>query len=264
MENNIQNNQKRFAKYFISKWWFVCSILLGLICISDNTAWGVAFLSVGIAGLCYLCVLDPVTDEEFDKMFQEELNMVKKVALKKLNIDSSEMVAGQEMIYAPRLYKLGGANPKYKKGKDGIARYTPVDVIIFIFTKKQIASYQCCLDLLTRKYLNESTDEFFYQDIVSVATNTETIEKTDLSKLDKKIKDMVSSKFSLNIKLWLDLLTQTNDVQKFKLTSSGGNSISINLSNSFIEKKYGNTNRSQDMAERVIQVIRKLVRDKKS
>ena len=105
----------------------------------------------------------------------------------------------------------------------------------------QIISYQCCLDLLTGNYLNESTDEYFYKDVVSIATKTES-------------KTYSSDKFG-------DV--QLNAAETFVLTTSGGTSIEMVLRDPKLIEMMGGGNIPTTEAERAIQVVRKMLREKK-
>ncbi len=57
---------------------------------------------------------------------------------------------------------------KVKVGRDGITRFTPPCVSILHFTKDHLIAYQCDLDLLGGKALNETIEEYFWQDIVTL------------------------------------------------------------------------------------------------
>ena len=72
-------------------------------------------------------------------------------------------------------------------------------------TQHQIISFQCSFDLLTGNCLNESTDEYFYKDVVSVATKTISLTYS-------------TEKFGT---------LQLNAAETFVLTTSGGTSVEI-------------------------------------
>jgi len=64
---------------------------------------------------------------------------------------------------------------KVKVGADGITRYTPPCLTVLHFTKDHLIAYQCDLDLLNGKRLNEITEEYFWQDIVSLQIEKQTL-----------------------------------------------------------------------------------------
>jgi uncharacterized membrane protein len=57
---------------------------------------------------------------------------------------------------------------KVKVGEDGITRFTPPCLTVLHFTKDHLIAYQCDLDLLSGKALNQTIEEYFWQDIVSL------------------------------------------------------------------------------------------------
>ena len=64
---------------------------------------------------------------------------------------------------------------KVKVGEDGITRFTPPCLTILHFTKDHLIAYQCDLDLLSGVPLNEPIEEFFWQDIVSLQIEKQTM-----------------------------------------------------------------------------------------
>jgi len=64
---------------------------------------------------------------------------------------------------------------KVKVGEDGITRFTPPCLTILHFTKDHLIAYQCDLDLLSGVPLNETIEEFFWQDIVSLQIEEQTL-----------------------------------------------------------------------------------------
>ena len=59
-----------------------------------------------------------------------------------------------------------------KKGKDGFNRYSIWTIQVFAFTENYLCSYKCQYNWIKNTYINESTNEFFYKDVVSVKTDT--------------------------------------------------------------------------------------------
>ena len=122
-------------------------------------------------------------------------------------------------------------------------RHTPITVTVITLTENQLVAYQSDLDLTTGNFLNESTDEYFYKDIVSIATKTESreIKFKNLGKI------------------------QLNEAEIFKLTTSGGTSIEVILRDRklLIEKMGGGEIPITDV-EKTISVVRKMLREKKS
>ena len=97
-------------------------------------------------------------------------------------------------------------------------------------------------DVVMKPNNYESTDEYFYRDIVSVSTSTDTYE----------------------IKLSKGETITLKEAVTFKLTTSGGNSVSALITDPELIKKMGGGDIPTDQADSAIQVIRKMLREKKS
>lgn len=109
--------------------------------------------------------------------------------------------------------------------------------------------YQCCYDRIKGEALLEDTDEYFYRDVVSVATKTNT-KQFDVDVTLKGNKEKVTLRTS----------------ETFVLTTSGGTAFSVFLQDPALLNlkltKDGQLDTSQ--AEKAIQAIRKMLREKKS
>ena len=169
------------------------------------------------------------------------MSIAKTKSLQKTSIDESEIVGESVVVTGPRFWNTAGADILYKKGGDGKLRFTPISISVLHMTQHQIVSYQCCLDLTTGNYLNESTDEYFYKDVVSVATKTES-------------KSYSSEKFGT---------IQLNAAETFVLTTSGGTSVETVLKDPKLIELMGGGDIPTTEAERAIQVVRKMLREKK-
>jgi hypothetical protein len=123
-------------------------------------------------------------------------------------------------------------------------------VNIICFTQNQLSSYKCILDLTTGNTLNESIEEYFYKDVVSVAkkTITKTIEIQET---------LPNGQIQNNTR-------QINVAEEFALTTSAGISISIVISDLSIITKLGGGILPTTRAENAIKVIRKMLREKKA
>ena len=125
-------------------------------------------------------------DAQMDLWFREDLTELQARALTKANLDQSQLVRDNVVVIGVKFQNLGGAALGFRRGGDGRARFTPVDTTIINFTEHQLVIYQCMLDLTTGKPLNEGVDEYFYNDVVSVATRSEA-HTYELSALDTEV-----------------------------------------------------------------------------
>jgi hypothetical protein len=127
------------------------------------------------------------------------------------------------------------------------------------FTEHQILAYQCAPDRFTGNALVETTDEYFYRDVVSVSTRTENLvlDKTALTRTDRKVLRAQLRGGELRIP----------SAEVFKLTTSGGTGIEVVMEvildklNSLIMDPGGSVQVS--IADRAIAGIRQMLREKK-
>lgn len=239
--------REAIKKYFkpFPKWaiWF---ILIGiLVMLGGSQAGGgvvvAGIVILGIGALGIWSASGKPSDQKMDEYIAEDLSLAKSKSLQKASIDESELVGDSVVVTGPRFWNTAGASINYKKGKDGKLRFTPINVSVLHMTQHQIVSYQACLDLTTGNFLNESTDEYFYKDVVSVATKTES-------------KSYTSEKFGT---------IQLNAAETFVLTTSGGTSVETILKDPKLIELMGGGDIPTTEAERAIQVVRKMLREKK-
>jgi len=68
---------------------------------------------------------------------------------------------------------------KVRVGDDGMTRFTPPSLTILHFTQDHLIAYQCDLDLIRGEVLNESVSEYFWQDIVSLQIDKQSVSWAD-------------------------------------------------------------------------------------
>jgi hypothetical protein len=233
-------------KYFMSKFpkWALTLIAGGaLMLLGPVVAKGVGILLIAAGVGAIYNDSKVVSDGEVDQWTQEDLRKLSGRSLEKMGIDPSETVADGVIITGPRLSNLGPAPFGYRKGKDNILRFTPVNATIINFTQNQLLVYRCALDLISGNPVNEATDEYFYRDVVSVQTSSETV---TVSLPGKQFQGL-----------------QLNAAETFKLTTSGGTSVSMALRDPSLIEKMGGGEIPTTTAERAIQTIRRMLREKK-
>ena len=108
-----------------------------------------------------------VSDNQFDEFRNKILsNLVENVSTLKMDIDTTDLISKSVLITGPRISKRGDVLLEYKKGKDRIIRYNPINVAILHFTKEQVLAYLCSYDLCHEQVTMLSTEEYFYKDII--------------------------------------------------------------------------------------------------
>jgi hypothetical protein len=64
---------------------------------------------------------------------------------------------------------------KVKVGRDKVTRFTPPCLTVLHLTKDHLIAYQCDLSLLTGQVINETLDEYFWQDISTLQIERQTL-----------------------------------------------------------------------------------------
>ncbi|MDN5214717.1 hypothetical protein QQ020_21745 [Fulvivirgaceae bacterium BMA12] len=202
-----------------------------------------------------------ITDDEFDQLIHEALQKVYPTALERLSLDEKDTIKKSVWISGPPdLDKLDGTELKIKKGKDKIIRFIPIGVTIYNFSPHAILAYQCSLDPVYENAMNECTHEFFYNDIVSFQTLTESGSATKLNWGEKVVNKipLIGSFFSLGKKIQFDKKLQ------FILTTSGSSQLIVALADNVLKQEVDGGKFSLEKAKRSVDMVRRTIRDKKS
>lgn len=230
--------RKSIQKYFSIKFpkWAVVLVVIGLIGMlagfssKDGIAYGfVGLLMVAGGGYAIYNYTQVPTDQQIDEWTREDLQTLDQRAVTKTGIDKSELVGEPVTITGPADFAIR------KVGKDKFLRFGKIQAAVINFTQNQLLIYSCMVDITTGNTLKESTDEYFYRDVVSVSTKTR----------DGQIGGV-----------------RVSSGEYFTLTTSGGTSVEVFLQSPEIGKQFGGEMPTTD-AERAIQTIRKMLREKK-
>lgn len=249
------DKRQKIKKYFkpFPKW-AVWLIILGVLLLVVGL--GIVLIIIGILKLASW--KKRPKDRQMDLWIEEDLEHMKSRALEKTGLDESELVKKEPVLLTGlRFWNIGGAEIGIRKGKDETIRFTPIGVTVINFTEHQLVAYQCALDLMTGNPLSESTDEYFYRDVVSVSTQTESMtwDKAMLSSADLAKTPLVS--------LMKHGKLQFNAANIFELTTSGGTSIEVVMDDPTLIESLGGGYIPTERADKAIQAIRKMLREKK-
>jgi len=184
-------------------------------------------LIVGGAGgyLIYLQTGARPTDNEIDQVCSGQLKDLKEKALKKLGLDEDQVKEADPITFNGYYYRNIRSGCLYHKGKDNILRSSTYEGVMFFFSAEQVYCYEHRFSIVADEK-QESTEEYFYRDIVSAATKSETVTYRAGDK------------------------DESYSVEKFSLTTSGGTSISAAI-------------HDMGTAERSINGMKSLLRNKK-
>jgi hypothetical protein len=179
------------------------------------------------------------SDQQIDLWLEEELTRIMDTnALDKLGLDRDELVKSSLIIPGPIFWKVDGVPLKdilQKLGKDKFFRYSILNIEIFIFTAHYLANYGCVYNFLKNTTINEHTNEFFYKDVVSVRTDTQSSAYTLIG--GEKLEH--SQTFQLNL---------------------SGDQVSVVIN----DKKLKSNSKMTSRVDEAVQSIRAMLRDKKS
>ena len=118
-----------------------------------------------------------VADGDMDYWFKEDLHeIIKPRALEQLRINTSSLKE-ENFIFVPHpvFWNYEGIAPdriRRKQGVDGSYVYTIWTVQLLIATEHFISFYSCGFDWVTAQVFDERTDEYFFEDIVSVRNDS--------------------------------------------------------------------------------------------
>lgn len=137
------------------------------------------------------------SDAQYDNEVTKKLNNLKPKALAALGLDEDEVKEIEPITFDGYVYKNAS---NAKKGTDGLWRTNKYEYVILFFSEHEVHCYTYNFDTTVDRK-TEATDVYFYKDIVSVSTASDT-EK---------------------------LLGETIDYEFFKLTTAGGTALSVSL-----------------------------------
>jgi hypothetical protein len=212
-------NKKYFQPANLKVGIIVC--LIGLVLLAASPIVGIIAIAVG-ALLIYLQVGGRPTDADIDAAVTSQLASMKARALKKLGVDEDEVNEIAPISFDGYVYNKA----LIKQGKDGKYRSSKYQAVMFFFSSNEVHCFTYDFSIVENSQ-RESTDVYFYKDIVSVSTQTEGTEYS--------VGKGKSSQF---------------DYEYFKLTTTGGTSISCAV-------------RNIDDAQRSINGMRSLIKSKK-
>ena len=138
-----------------------------------------------------------VSDEQYDDSVGSMLSNIQANAMEKLGIDEDEVKEIAPISFDGYVYK--GAS-QAKKGEDGLWRTNKYESVMLFFSEHEVHCYTYNFDTTSQKQ-TEATDVYFYKDIVSVSTASDTVQ----------------------------VLGQNVDYEYFKLTTAGGTALSVSL-----------------------------------
>lgn len=156
--------------------WTVWLIIIGTIALAGYGA-GIVLLIPGIIGLVLYFKGKP-TDEEIDQWLLEDSKEIEQLAIDRIGGLDEKSIKEPLTIYKPIIWNVEGipfTDIQMKIGKDKLYRFSIWYFQVFYLTDKFLGSFGTTWHFIRGKSVNESTEEFFYRDIVKVGTAQESI-----------------------------------------------------------------------------------------
>ena len=177
-----------------------CLAVIGVIVALGGFFWGWMFGCGGAAIIVLaivigvLCIKTP-TDEEMDKEAVSLFSTLDTLAFKKLGIDSSEVSLAEPVKFwgyrfvSPSILgdEANNAMP-WKQGDDKKYRSSEITLTGFYFGENSVYCYERTASLVSDA-IKETTEEYYYKDIVSVKTDS-----TDIPQVDSEGKEIAGSR----------------------------------------------------------------------
>lgn len=216
---------------------FAVQVILGLILLLGGAAMVIfPYMSYDKAKKRYEA---RPSDKQMDQWFFEDIQpILENNPINKLGIDKSELIAESLVVPGPVFWSVNGFNSSEivrRCGQDGYFRYSVWILQIFVFTENFLGSYKCYYNWLRNTFINESTNEFFYKDVVSVKTDTESSAHTLMNN------------------------QRMEHAQAFQLSLSGDR-VTVVIDDTTLKTSTEMTGR----IEKAVQAIRTMIRQKKS
>lgn len=219
---DYEKNEKYFKITKISGKTIAIAVIVAVVLLIAKPIVGIiAFALIGV--YLYMKFSGVPSDSEIDNICTKEIDTIKQKALDKIGLDEDEVKIIDPIIISGYDFD----NSLTKKGKDNHWRSSKYEAIVLFFSEKEIYSYSYKFSIIENKQ-NQKTEEYFYKDIVSVSTSSDSIVVNDVSGNSQNI-----------------------NIEAFRLTTSGGTSITCSM-------------RDYNQVEKSIQGMKQLLREKKS
>lgn len=170
-------NYTQNRRYFASLDWILMTVLAiisialfylyGKVKLTFILLLGIAIL-LGIGIVIFLKYFNRPSDEDIDATYQEEADVAVRRGYKKLGLDPDmALELDPIVIHGPMVDKIGHL-PAIRRGRDGKVRSSNHEMIVLFFSLQQVYFYHEQYSVIDDERI-EVTDEYFYDDIVSIS-----------------------------------------------------------------------------------------------
>lgn len=144
------------------------------------------------------CLQKKMKDDEYDAAVEQQISKLnaRQKAMDKIGLDESQLKEIDPVYFAD--YLFDGKKTFAKRGADGKWRSSAFQISWLFFSSSQVYLYQYIFNM-DEDGKNEITEEYFYKDITSFSTSTDTVETPywDPKKKKMMLENVDSNRFKL-------------------------------------------------------------------
>ncbi len=208
---------------------------------------GLLFLLIGGGVIAFRvqAAQSSITDQQYDQWVENQASMMLNRAYQKLGLMDPSQIIGEPLRIRGRILASGGRfspdEVRWKKGKDGIYRFSVNTYTFFFPTEHHLAAFSGAVSALNWTAHNEVTEEYFYKHIVGATVSDE---QNYITIKEKRI----------NYRF-----------QRFSLKITSGNSINVEVSATPLDNKSGSApsfDSSDSGLDQTVSTLRMLLRQK--
>ena len=111
------------------------------------------------------------SDAQVDAWHDADKTWLKTYALRRLDLLPDQVQADNRK--GPLIVDGAGPSAQLRTGRDGKVRFSSHEILIIYLTPYHLAAFKCVIDLHDGSVKTETTQEYHYDDVVSVSTYTD-------------------------------------------------------------------------------------------
>jgi hypothetical protein len=158
------------------------------------------------------------TDAEMDAWFNRDVEGIKAYGLKELNLPADRFVREPLVVVGPSL------PTDYAIGFDGVPRFASYEAAVVCITDTSVGVFNCLLSSLSGGIMLETTNEFAFADVISIATFNDRTAAHGGGTTDGRTRRMVGS-IRMNYLTPADVSIR----QEFRISLTSGENVAVNV-----------------------------------
>lgn len=158
------------------------------------------------------------TDADMDRWFGQDVESLKDYGIKELNLPSDTFTREPLVVVGPSL------PTDYAVGLDGVPRFASYEAAVVCLAETTVGVFTCIINFLTGQLNLETTHEFAFADVTSIATFNDRTAAHGGSGSDGRIVRM-RGPIAMNYLTPADV----NVRQEFRISLSSGDTVAVNV-----------------------------------